>query len=101
MCAPCSPQEGCVEGRQTGANDLRKEFNLPFSSRHVQRLLSRQPYLSFQNIIVSPVLPENHNRIRVEWARKHVNLARTDWKEIVFFDMKKLNLDRRDGFKYY
>lgn len=64
-------------------------LDLQVSSRHVQRILSSHPHLSFQKMMATPVLTKNRKKIQVQWARKCVTLARTDWNEILFSEEKK------------
>lgn len=48
-----------------------------------------------------PAMTEDHKKIRYYWANEHVTWPLDDWKEVIFSDEKKFNLDSLDGFAHY
>lgn len=82
------------------ARQIATEAGVATNVRNVQRLLQREPPLKRMKLKRKPPLKKAHILARLEYARNHVHWNK-EWKDIVFYDEKKFNLDGPDGFRYY
>lgn len=76
------------------------ELNLKVSRWTINRVIKRSNILKKKKKKRSPVLSKLHKEFRLKWAKDHMTWNK-DWRQIVWSDEKKFNLDGPDGFAYY
>ncbi|KAK2581558.1 hypothetical protein KPH14_005209 [Odynerus spinipes] len=82
------------------ASEVKKILELPVTTRRVQQILQQDNRLKWTKRSLKPPLTQEHKRARLEFARNHMSWSE-EWKDTIFSDEKKFNLDGPDGFKYY
>lgn len=82
------------------ARELKVENNLSIGIRRVQKILSGSEHLKFKKMKRKPMLSQANIEGRKKFALKHIHWT-NDWRNIIFSDEKKFNLDGPDGFAYY
>ena len=70
------------------------------TSLHYLEMVSRSKLLIYRKKKRQPRLTDVHNTRRVAWARQHMTW-KAEWKQVLFSDEKKFNLDGPDGAAYY
>jgi hypothetical protein len=63
-------------------------------------MIARSKVLSYKKKKRQPRLTIVHKKGRVSWVKEQVTW-KNQWKQVVFIDEKKFNLDRPDGAAYY
>lgn len=56
---------------------------------------------AFCKLILTPWLTKPHNYTRLEWVQTHVRITDEQWRETIFADENKFNLDGLDGMSFY
>lgn len=84
----------------TSLGKLAKEPNINVHKSTLSRMVQRSRLLSYRRKKKQPRLTEYHKKRRVAWAKYHVTW-KAQWKQVVFSDEKKFNLDGPDGAAYY
>lgn len=82
------------------ASELKMENNLSIGIRRVQKILSSSEHLKFKKMKRKPMLSPNNIEGRKKFALNHIHWT-NEWRNIIFSDEKKFNLDGPDGFAYY
>lgn len=82
------------------ASQIRAELDLPVTTRRVQQVLSNSENLEWRKRLGKPNLTERHKLNRFEFAKKYISWTE-EWKNVLFSDEKKFNLDGPDGWQYY
>lgn len=88
-----------VAGNVT-ATQIKNELGLPVGKRRIQQILSKSNRVKWQKRQKKPALTDQHKRNRLDFARNHMPWSE-EWKNVIFSDEKKFNLDGPDGFQYY
>ena len=70
------------------------------SKQTLWRITQNTEYIKFAKMKAKPKLTDEHKYFRMEWARNHMSFG-NKWRQIIFSDEKKFNLDGPDGYKYY
>jgi transposase len=68
--------------------------------RNVQRLIKRTLTLIRKKLLRKPPLNKLNKNVRLNFSRNKMNWSKK-WRQIIFSDEKKFNLDGPDGFSYY
>lgn len=82
------------------AGEIQAELDLPVSKRGVQQILRKSKRFVWTKKASKPPLTRYHKEARLAFARTHM-CWNEEWKNVIFSDEKKFNLDGPDGFKYY
>lgn len=82
------------------ASEIRISQQVPLTTRSVQRIISSAPYMKYMKRKQQPKLKPEHKAIRLSWTEARISWT-NKWKEVVFSDEKKFNLDGPDGCQYY
>jgi hypothetical protein len=82
------------------ANQIKVSQNIPLTPRRVRQILNTSPFLKYQKRKAQPNLTRLHIASRLLWASEKVTWGQK-WREVLFSDEKKFNLDGPDGNQYY
>lgn len=82
------------------SSQIRLALNLNISTRRVQQILSSSKRFKWEKCAKKPALKNHHKKKRLEFAEKYIAFG-DQWKNVIFSDEKKFNLDGPDGFKFY
>ncbi len=88
-----------MKGDQT-SNQIKISHKNPLTSRRIRQILHNSPFLKYQKRKAQPKLTKLHIANRLRWASEKVTWGRK-WREVIFSDEKKFNLDGPDGSQYY
>lgn len=80
--------------------EAKRENELQGSKSTLFRVLQRTENIKYLKSKSAPKLTNEHKVLRLEWAQKHMIFG-DKWREVIFTDEKKFNLDGPDGYKYY
>ncbi|CAO4371152.1 unnamed protein product [Caenorhabditis nigoni] len=87
-----------VSNSPKSINDVRQELNLKVCKNTVRNVIKRSGVIVRQRMMKVPKLTDAHKVRRLDFAK--TNMA-TQWKNVVFSDEKKWNLDGPDGNRSY
>jgi len=76
------------------------DLDLPVQKRRVQQILKGSKQYRWHKRLRKPALTLHHKQERLLFARKYMSWNEK-WKNVIFSDEKKFNLDGPDGFQYY
>lgn len=85
---------------EESSKEIVASLGLPVSDRRVRQVLNATPHLTFTKRKHTPKLEKHHVAARLSWAIERVSWG-PKWRQVVFSDEKKFNLDGPDGFQYY
>lgn len=91
-------RRACLK-KQT-SNHIKRELQLSCSSRTVRTVLNKNPNVRFSKFKSLPPLTKQHKINRINFAKKHVVFG-SKWRDVVFSDEKRFNLDGPDGMRYF
>lgn len=76
---------------------IRDRINLNVSSETIQLVLHENNLFVYCKPMQAPWLTELHKNMSQEWAQAHLRCTDNQWKETIFPDDKKFNVDGPDG----
>lgn len=82
------------------AQQIKCDLNLPVTKRRVQQILSDSKRFKWRKKVSKSPLKETHKQARLKFAQNHMTWDH-EWRNVIFSDEKKFNLDGPDGLKYY
>lgn len=82
------------------AGQIKAELNLQIGVRRVHQILYKKPQPQIAIVMKKPKLTPKHIKARLEFARNHMSWTDA-WRQVIFSDERKFNLDGPDGCQYY
>ena len=82
------------------SRQLKTENNLSIGARRVRQILNSSDHLVYTKMTCKPRLSPANIEHRLKFADKHIHWTH-EWRNIIFSDEKKFNLEGPDGFAYY
>lgn len=82
------------------ASQIVEKLSLPVGKRRVQQILARDSNIKWKKSAKAPPLSSKHKECRLNFARYTMSWSE-QWKNIIFSDEKKFNLDGPDGNSHY
>lgn len=89
-----------ASNKTISCGQIKSKLNLRVTRQTVWETLRANENIKFMKKKKKPHLKEVHKAKRIEWARNKIGWDEK-WKNIVFSDEKKFNLDGPDGFACY
>lgn len=86
-------------GRLSSAQ-IQTAIGAPVTARTIRHHLQRHEFAEFCQRQKQPPLTDAHKFARLEFAKKHVDWG-AKWRNVIFSDEKKFNLDGPDGVQCY
>ena len=86
--------------KSISAAQIKNELELTCNPRTIQRTIKSNSNILYRKFQCKPSLKPHHIEDRMNFARSAIN-GDFIWKNIVWSDEKKFNLDGPDGFRYY
>jgi hypothetical protein len=81
--------------------EIKFQLNLDCCKSTIWTRLNYDPNITFGRHQAKPVLTERHKVARLNFAREMVSTSTEKWRNIIWSDEKKWNLDGPDGLKSY
>lgn len=81
-------------------SQIKQKLDVPVTSRHIARILNESPNIKWKKLQGKPKLNLTHKQNRLKFARKYMEW-KTEWRNVVFSDEKKFNLDGPDCYSCY
>ena len=86
--------------RKMTAGQIHGHTRYTISVRSIQRVLEKDPIFSGRKWPKKPPLTQQHRQARLKFALDHVAWT-NEWRNVIFTDEKKFNLDGPDGLHHY
>jgi transposase len=78
------------------STSIKDALNLPCHSSTIKRVLKESPIHKYSKRRGKPTLKPVHKQARIEWAKHHMEFGQK-WRNVIWSDEKKFNLDGPDG----
>lgn len=82
------------------APEIKAALEVPVSVRRIQQILKESKQVKWMKRKKKPKLTESHKKARLAYAKKYIQWS-VQWRDVIFSDEKKFNLDGPDGCQYY
>jgi len=82
------------------SSGLVRALQLPVSPRSIRRVLANDANLRYKRICRTPAMRKHHEKERLSWAMEKMVWSMDKWRQIVWSDEKKFNLDGPDGLAF-
>ena len=82
------------------SSQIANEIPLNCNIRTVQRRLQNNSNMVWRKMAMKPPLTVKHKECRLNFAKEHLCWT-FEWRNVIFSDEKKFNLDGPDGIRYY
>jgi len=79
---------------------IKDSLKLPYHPTTIKRVLEKSPVHKYTKRLGKPTLKPMHKQARIEWAKLHMEYGQK-WRNVIWSDEKKFNLDGPDGMQYY
>lgn len=81
-------------------SQIKQKLDVPVTPRQIARILNDSPNIKWKKMQGKPKLNLTHKENRLKFARKYMEW-KTEWRNVVFSDEKKFNLDGPDCYSCY
>ena len=82
------------------ARKIAEKVGISTNVRNVQRVLKQCEHIKRKKLKRKPPLTTKHKQARMKFAEDHLKWKKR-WRQVLFSDEKKFNLDGPDGWSYY
>jgi transposase len=86
--------------KRLSCSQIKAELGVPVTKRHIARILNESPNIKWKKLQGKPKLTATHKQNRLNFARKYMEW-KLEWRNVVFSDEKKFNLDGPDCYSCY
>lgn len=90
----------CATTKKMSASNIKAHLQLSITTRRIQQILSGSKAVKWTKRKPKPLLKQHHKNARLKFAHNHMSWT-TEWRNVIFSDEKKFNLDGPDGYQYY
>lgn len=86
--------------KNMSAGQIKAELDLQVTRRRIQQILHESSNIRYENRSAKPRLFPHHRKARLQFAEKY-KFWHEEWRNVIFSDEKKFNLDGPDGSQKY
>lgn len=80
--------------------NIKSDLNLQASKETIRKVLASNSNIKCKKMKGKPCLNKQHKSKRLQWAAAHQTWNH-EWRNVIFSDEKRFNLDGPDGYSYY